>query len=207
MARTSRQKAALRALNYDLFEPERLQSPAPATMYSRIEQASAPCREPAVVELPRPWSGKLPTISELYRLFDTYNWMYFRGQLPRVSIEYSGRMSSAGSFTPDRRLIRIGRKYHELFPDEIHDTLKHEMIHIRHLHHDAGFKQEAARIGASVRARSHPALRKPPRYIYVCPGCGREYPRQKRLRMASCGYCSKGGEYDERYKLRLKRRR
>ncbi|MEW5994207.1 MAG: SprT-like domain-containing protein, partial [Candidatus Zixiibacteriota bacterium] len=145
----------------------------------------------------------LPPVNELHRLFDIYNWTYFTGKLPRVSIEYSHRMTSAGSYSPTRKLIRISRKYHEIFPNEIGDTLKHEMLHIRHPNHDAAFKREAERIGASVSARSHPSLRKPPRYIYICPRCKRKYPRQKRFHMASCGYCTKGSEFDPRFKLQL----
>ncbi|MBI4879085.1 MAG: hypothetical protein HY812_05410 [Planctomycetes bacterium] len=41
----------------------------------------------------------------------------------------------------------------------------------------------------------------PPRYVYECPACGERYPRQRRLRMASCGSCS--STYDGRFKLRL----
>jgi hypothetical protein len=113
-------------------------------------------------------------------------------------------MMSAGSYTPSHKLIRIGRKYHEVFPRDIDDTLKHEMIHIVHFNHNAAFKAEARRIGCSVRAQSHPSLRKPPRYLYECPACRTEYPRQKILRMASCGDCSRGGKFDSRFKLRLK---
>ena len=131
--------------------------------------------------------------------------MYFDGRLPTPRIEYSNRMTSAGSYIPSQRLIRIGRKYHQLFPEDLHDTLKHEMIHMLHLRHDAAFKQEAARVGATVTAKSHPALRKPPKYVYICPGCGKLYPRQKRFRMASCGDCSAGGEFDERFKVKLKK--
>ena len=103
-------------------------------------------------------------------------------------------------------IIRIGRKYHELFPEEVYDTLKHEILHFIYPTHGAAFKKEAARIGASVRAKPHPSLCKPPKYLYVCPGCGKEYPRQRRLRMASCGACSKSG-FDSRYKLVLVRLR
>jgi predicted SprT family Zn-dependent metalloprotease len=145
----------------------------------------------------------LPGVERLYRLFDVFNWSYFRGKLPRVTIEYSGRMMSAGSYIPHKKLIRIGRKYHEIYPSEITDTLKHEMIHIKHFNHDAAFKAEADRIGASVRARSHPLLRKPPRYVYVCPNCRSQFPRQRRFRMASCGYCTTGRDFDPRFKLRL----
>ncbi|MEA3297235.1 MAG: hypothetical protein U9R56_05165, partial [candidate division Zixibacteria bacterium] len=107
---------------------------------------------------------------------------------------------------PNRKVIKIGRKYHEIFLGEIADTLKHEMIHILHFHHDRAFKTEANRIGASIRARTHPLLRKSPRYVYECRHCGRRYPRQKQFRMASCGVCTSGKKYDPRYKLSLVRR-
>lgn len=203
MRRNKSQQKALTALNFDLFQVESLTQPAPATLYTKIrEQASALPK----VELPvTKTEGDLPTLEELHRMFDRFNWIHFEGKLLRVRIEYSTRMSSAGSYTPQRRLIRIGRKYHELFPNEIADTLKHEMIHIRHFLHNALFKAEAARVGASVRAKSHALLRKPPKYMYVCPHCSREYPRQKRLRMASCGECSIGRRFDKRYKLRLRK--
>ncbi|MEW6049558.1 MAG: SprT-like domain-containing protein [Candidatus Zixiibacteriota bacterium] len=203
MAKTVRQQKALARLNYDLFQHPGMVPPAPATLYTVIKQHAERLPE-AVREPVNPAITSLPTEDELSRWFDEFNWLYFAGKLPRVRIEYSARMTSAGSYTPNERLIRISRKYHQVFPDEIHDTLKHEMIHILHEHHDASFKREAARIGASIRAKSHPSLRRPPRYLYVCPACGYEYPRQKRLRMASCGRCSKGG-YDERYKLRAVR--
>ncbi len=192
---------ALARINYDLFEPENIAPPAPATLYTSIrEHAQATVSREEVT----PPDDGLPSVAELYRMFDQFNLIYFGGKLPPTVIEYSTRMRSAGSYTPGRRLIRIGRKYHELFPGEISDTLKHEMIHIVHFRHNAAFKAEAARIGASLKARPHPDLLRPPKYIYFCPECGREYPRQRRLRMASCGYCTKGKSFDSRYKLRLR---
>jgi len=183
--------------------------PAPATLYTLISQQSeAPPEVSALADEHRQTFGTdLPTDEELYHLFDRYNWMYFNGRLPRPQIEYSNRMRTAGAYFPARRLIRIGRKYHQLFPEEVADTLKHEMIHMIHLNHGAAFKAEAARVGATVKARSHPSLTRPPRFVYECPGCRMEYPRQRRLVMASCGSCSPGGKYDERFKLKLKRSR
>ena len=174
------QKQALAESNLDLFETP-----------SSVSKTSLTAK-----------SGELPDIDDLYWLFGALNKRYFNNQLPPVTIEYSTRMLAAGMYFPARRTIRIGIKYHTIYPEEITDTLKHEMIHVIHLRHDARFKAEAARIGASVKAKSHPALRKPPRYIYVCPNCGREYPRQKQLRMASCGVCTVGRKYDSRFKLR-----
>jgi SprT-like protein len=203
---TKRQVQAAFALNLDLFEPEIKQVPAPATLHTRIQAYAEPSAETVAMadtegEVVR---VELPDVEELCRLFDRYNWMYFSGRLPRPRIEISNRMTTAGAYYPGQRLIKIGRKYHELFPDEVVDTLKHEMIHLIHLKHGAAFKAEAARIGASVRAQSHPDLRRPPRYVYECPGCGLEYPRQKRIVLGSCGKCSPGGKYDRRFKLVLK---
>jgi predicted SprT family Zn-dependent metalloprotease len=147
----------------------------------------------------------LPDVEDLNRMFDIYNRQYFGGKLPTVKVTYSRRMLVAGGYYPAKREIRISEKYHRVFPDEVYDTLKHEMIHIVHFKHNAAFKRVARRIGASVRANEHPTLRLPPRYIYICPCCFTEYPRRKRLRMASCGNCSKDG-FDPRYKLILKRR-
>lgn len=145
----------------------------------------------------------LPSPPQLHIMFEKINAAYFGGRLPLTRIAYSNRMLIAGSYTPSMRLIKIGRKYHEIFPEEIEDTLKHEMIHILYPNHDRNFKLWAKKIGASLKARAHPLLRCNPKYLYVCPACGREYPRRKRLRMASCGVCTKGRHFDPRYKLKL----
>lgn len=200
------QREVLKALNYDLFNPEKITPPAPATLYTKIREQSVRHSLAGEEEF-LSGTGELPDEKELVRRYEMYNRVYFEGKLPRVRIIYSNRMTSAGSYTPHTKVIKIGRKYHQIFPEEINDTLKHEMIHIRHLKHDRSFKAEARRVGASLRANSHPALTRPPKYIYICTNCGRKYPRQKRLRMASCGVCSRGGVFDERYKLKLLRKK
>lgn len=212
MATPKTRKKALQALNYDLFEPQDIAPPAPATIGSKINahlekeaeaQAEYQAQAIAVYDISKdkPQPGKLPSIDELYRLFDRFNWLYFDGKLPQAKIEYSNRMTSAGSYSPDRKLIKISRKYHDIFPEDIEDTLKHEMIHIIHYRHDKAFKREAKRIGCSLKAKSHPELRQKTKYLYICPSCKREYPRRKRLQLASCGYCSPKGKYDVRFKL------
>lgn len=205
MKSSKRQLKALAALNLDLFTAESISRPAPATIHARIQEAAGP-RAAAVSQLPAhvPAQDALPSVAELYNMFDQYNWMYFNGKLPKPVIEYSTRMTSAGAYTPHNRKIRIGRRYHEIFPEDLPDTLKHEMIHLIHFNHNAAFKAEARRIGATLTARPHPSLRRPTRYLYVCDNCGTEYPRQKRLVMASCGECSARGKFDARFKLRLK---
>jgi len=205
--RTKRQLKAQSSLNLDLFQPHTIQIPAPATLHTKIMQSAGTTAQAAAMLDRQPTlnPGQLPSEDELDRMFDHYNWMYFRGRLRKPKIEYSTRMTMAGAFFPRMKLIRISRRYHELFPEEIADTLKHEMIHLVHLRHDIDFQAEAKRIGASVKARTHPSLGRPPRYLYECPKCGTDFPRQKRLVMASCGYCSRGGQYDERFKLVLRR--
>lgn len=208
MKTTRQRQKALKALNYDLFRAETLSPPAPATLHSKIAQATEQARPERVSVSVCSTPGEraeLPTVEELYRLFDRFNWLYFGGKLPKVKIVYSTRMAAAGSYSTERRLIKMGRRYHEIFPQDIEDTLKHEMIHIIHHHHDAAFKREAKRIGATLKAQDHPALRRPPKFVYECPCCGMEYPRQKRLIMASCGKCSAGRRFDPRYKLRRKK--
>ncbi len=156
------------------------------------------------VPVPSPVT-ELPSLDDLYRMFAVYNRQYFEGRLPAVKISYSKRMLAAGGYYPSQKEIRLSEAYHHLFPDEVYDTLKHEMIHLMHFRHDAAFKRTARRIGASLRANEHAALRRPPRYVYVCPHCFTEYPRTRRLRQASCGKCS-GRDFDERFKLVLKYR-
>lgn len=195
---TKSRKKAFAAQNYDLFAQCGGTGIDASSLAARQAPALGTNSEKSPVS-----SGPLPSEPELYRLFHQYNLTYFQGRLPEVAIQYSNRMRSAGSYQPDSKLIKIGRKYHEIFPEDIHDTIKHEMIHILNLRHDAAFRAEALRIGATVKARSHPSLRRAPRYVYTCPNCSAEYPRQKRLRMASCGTCSPDGKYDRKYKLKL----
>ncbi|MDF1545983.1 MAG: SprT-like domain-containing protein [bacterium] len=204
MSKSKAQKKALAALNFDLFQLENITPIAPATIDTKIRQhqQQVPVSSPKRIEVS---NSRLPSIAELQQMYNRFNWQYFGGKLPAVHIEYSSRMLCAGSCNPREKLIRMGKKYHQIFPSDIEDTLKHEMIHLIHFNHDANFRREARRVGTSVRARSHPSLRRPPKYLYHCKSCGAEYPRQKRLRMASCGKCSRGRKFDLQFKLRLKK--
>ncbi len=184
-------KKLMHSLNYDLFRREK-------EIELSVQELSLPTRT-----IPEPPKANLPSIEELYLLFDKINITYFDNKLPQAKIEYSTRMTNAGSYTPALKLIKISKKYHEIFPDDIEDTMKHEMIHIIHFYHNAEFKKEAARIGTTLKAKPHPSLRRKAKYLYLCPGCKKEYPRQKRLRMASCGSCSDKSKYDNRFKLKL----
>ena len=179
-----KQQLAIKAINYDLFENVQI----------AISEYVIPQKEQP---------GTLPSAETLHHLFNRFNFLYFDGKLTRPVIEYSNRMTCAGSYTPVKNLIKISQKYHAIFPYEIEDTLKHEMIHMIHFNHNAAFKVEAKRIGASLKAKTHPSLQKQPKYLYACPGCGLEYPRQKKVRMSSCGSCSRKGRFDPDFKLKL----
>jgi predicted SprT family Zn-dependent metalloprotease len=144
----------------------------------------------------------LPDETELARRYDAFNKRYFRSSLPPVTIRWSGRMRIAGTCDSRRRIITLSRVYHSHFPGDVDDTLKHEMIHLRHHRHDARFHREAERIGASVHCRDYAELHPRARLIYVCPNCGTEFPRSKRERLY-CGRCARR-RIDPRYQLVLR---
>lgn len=100
-----------------------------------------------------------------------------------------------------------------LLPVGIEVTIAHELIHLadrvsgrprkHHCHgHDSISVDEAALTGrdpewlrellAEETRRREEALReaRPYKYLYVCPNCGKEYPRvRKYSRAVSCGHC------------------
>ncbi len=191
-SKTKRRRLAGKSVNYDLF----------TSSTKRGSAFNGSAARKLVSDSPKSRT-QLPSINDLQHLFNRLNNFYFDGKLKKANIEYSNRMTCAGSYFPDDRLIKISRRYHEIFPGEIEDTLKHEMIHIKHFYHDSAFKREALRIGASLKAKSHPLLLRPAKFLYVCPGCGLEYPRQKRMPKYSCSDCSANKSYDERFRLKL----
>jgi hypothetical protein len=150
-----------------------------------------------------PPSVGLPPLPLIYEMYQKINQRFFESRLPIVRISYSQKMLIAGSYTPALKEIRLGIRYHKIFPDDIEDTLKHEMIHILNPSHNGNFKAMAKKIGASLKAKSHPDLQQVAKYIYICPVCARKYPRRKRLRMVSCGVCSKNRKFDQSCKLIL----
>jgi predicted SprT family Zn-dependent metalloprotease len=190
MKMTKKQARALRKANLDLFD-----SAASAEGFDSLDGSPT--------DLARCVQTDLPAESDLTLMFRRINQSIFGGRLPQVKVMYSDRMLIAGSYRPDKKEIRIGRKYHTIFPADLEDTLMHEMIHIIYPDHSRKFKSLARRLGVSLKAREHPELRSACRYIYYCPICGKEYPRRKHFRMASCGECTPGKEYDSRFKLKL----
>ncbi len=114
----------------------------------------------------------------------------------------------------------------DMQPQSIEVTVAHELIHLadringtprRHRHHgyDAIAADEAAITGyeleelrrllheESARRERQRRERRPIRYLYQCPNCGREYPRARRYSHAvSCSHCDKS--YNPRFRLQLK---
>ena len=114
----------------------------------------------------------------------------------------------------------------EMQPRSIEVTIAHELIHLadrvngtprRHRHHgyDSIAADEAAVTGYSLeelrlllseesqRREAQRRARRPIRYLYQCPGCGKEYPRTRRYSQAvSCSSCDKS--YNPGFRLRLK---
>jgi predicted SprT family Zn-dependent metalloprotease len=114
----------------------------------------------------------------------------------------------------------------DMQPRSIEVTVAHELIHLadrvngtprRHRHHgyDSIAADEAAVTGYSLeelrrllndesqRRDAQRRVRRPIRYLYECPGCGKEYPRTRRYSQAvSCSSCDK--RYNPLFRLRLK---
>lgn len=114
----------------------------------------------------------------------------------------------------------------DMQPQSIEVTVAHELIHLadrvngtprRHRHHgyDSIAADEAAVTGysledlrrllneESLRREAQRRARRPIRYLYECPGCGKEYPRTRRYSQAvSCSCCDK--RYNPHFRLRLK---
>ncbi len=103
----------------------------------------------------------------------------------------------------------------EMQPRSIEVTVAHELIHLadrvngtprRHRHHGydsiaadeaavTGYSLEDLRLLLSEESQLREAqrrARRPIRYLYKCPGCGKEYPRTRRYSQAvSCSSCDK----------------
>ncbi|GAC1361846.1 MAG: hypothetical protein NVS2B12_41900 [Ktedonobacteraceae bacterium] len=134
----------------------------------------------------------------------------------------SARSPRAGSVHPHRHLIFIEPG---MQARSIEVTVAHELIHLadrvrgtprRHRHHghDAIADDEAALTGyapqelrdllheESARLERIKRERRPIRYLYACPICGKCYPRTRRYSQSvSCSSCDK--HYNPHFKLLL----
>ncbi len=142
---------------------------------------------------------RLPKVDQLRGLYDEYRELYFRSgdgwlipQSRDVRIEWSTRLtSSAGVCYPKLRLIRLSTHYHARFPEDVGATLLHEMIHLVVPGHGPRFQAWIDRITAAGGkvTRYSKAVAAPPRWVYVCGGCGKEIHRQRRLPKGGRSHC------------------
>jgi hypothetical protein len=144
----------------------------------------------------------LPDETELQRRFASLNAALFSSQLPPAEIRWSARMRIAGTCDHRHRVICLSRPYHEQFPGDVDDTLKHEMLHLVHPGHGVSFRTEAKRVGASIHCREYPGLHPRARLTYICPHCHTTYHRVRRERLF-CGRCART-RLDERFALVLR---
>lgn len=138
---------------------------------------------------------------DLVALYDELNEEYFDGALPRMRVRWSTRLKIAGQVIKRHRLILLGLEYHCHYPRDLRSTLKHEMVHLVHWHHDEDFRRECARVGAAVHCKTYPGMFRPYKYVYQCPECGMRH-RVRRTIDSSCARCGKG-VYRRKYRLRL----
>ena len=89
--------------------------------------------------------------------------------------------------------ISLSRPLTQLFSEEdVRETVLHEIAHALvgpgH-NHDAMWKREAARIGATPRALLSGGPQVPARYIGLCPACHTIHRHRRSRRPQSCAVC------------------
>lgn len=146
-------------------------------------------------------SPALPSVDELYRRYSVFAGRYFEGHLPplgEVTIEWSRRMtSSAGLCRPQTKIIRLSVHYHLKYPDEIDNTLLHEMIHLIVPNHGPMFyawlkhiQSKGGHVSRYSKGRATPANY---RWRYSCRRCGIHKDTKRRYadggRRYRCGRC------------------
>lgn len=133
----------------------------------------------------------LPDVAELQLLFAQYNLLHFRGEIPAYRIAYNARFSNlAGRVSYKPPLIELSPKHLAGKPEELRETLLHEMIHAwlhalgKHPGHTAAFKKKMRELG--LRSIYHdlgkaaPLNESPKRYIIRCQKCFMELLRKRK---------------------------
>jgi predicted SprT family Zn-dependent metalloprotease len=133
----------------------------------------------------------LPDVAELQLLFAQLNYMHFDGEIPAYRIAYNARFANlAGRITYKPPTIELSPKHLRGKPDELRETLLHEMIHAW-LHakgqnpgHTATFKKKMRDLG--LRSIYHdlgtakPFNESAKRYILRCEQCTMELLRKRK---------------------------
>ncbi|MBV8151022.1 MAG: SprT-like domain-containing protein [Candidatus Eremiobacteraeota bacterium] len=133
----------------------------------------------------------LPGVAELQMLFAQFNNLYFDGKIPAHEIAYNARFSNmAGRITYKPPKIELSPKHLAGKPDELRETLLHEMIHAwlfalgRNPTHSAAFKRKMRELGLSSiyhdLGKAAPLYESPKRFILRCEHCRREALRRRK---------------------------
>ena len=154
----------------------------------------------------------------LRRLYDRLNRDGWNGELPARPVRWSRRMHAlAGKYWRSRVRgweIVLSVLYHHHFPEEVSETLAHEMVHVwQHVngllrpggpHHGPAFRREAERVGAPRYCKRHPDMRRPLKHEWACPTCGRRHWTRIRGTWACRVCCDRynGGRFSRRFQLR-----
>ena len=140
-----------------------------------------------------------------------------------IRVEWNSRLKTcAGRADYREKLISLNPLVQN-HGDEVDRTLRHELAHLlaqwrvgrrRIVPHGIEWRRACVDLGIADEARCHnlpfAARTFPPRYVYICPNCEEKFPRVRRIRRAiACLACCRkhnGGDFDPRFRLRLKTR-
>jgi predicted SprT family Zn-dependent metalloprotease len=139
---------------------------------------------------------------------------HFGGEIPAYAISYNKRFSSlAGRITYRPAKIELSRYHFEKFPEQLRETLLHEMLHAwcyakrGETGHGPLFKKKMRELGLrSIYhemgvAREFDANAK--RYILRCDHCATELLRKRRPPAdTSCARCGRG-RFNARFLLKV----
>ena len=142
----------------------------------------------------------------------------------RLRVEWNGQMRTTVGRADFRRcLISLNPALQRFGAAEIDRTLRHELAHLlaqfrfckrRIRPHGREWRKACCDLGISGERAGHtlPLVGRsvPRRFIYHCQNCQGHFPRVRRIRRATaCLACCRkfsGGNYDERFRLRLVKR-
>jgi predicted SprT family Zn-dependent metalloprotease len=145
----------------------------------------------------------LPDVAELQLLFAQLNYTHFNGEIPTHRIAYNARFANlAGRVTYKPPLIELSPKHLANKPEELIETLLHEMIHAwlfsRGLNpgHTSIFKKKMRELGLKSiyhdLGTAKPFNESTKRYILRCEKCTMELLRKRKPPAnAACARCRK----------------
>ena len=158
----------------------------------------------------------LPSEADLQLLFARLNYEFFNGEVPGCRILYNERFSNSTGrigYGQTPLTIELSPKHFRRYPEALHETLLHEMIHawcyakFGEAGHGSRFKRKLRQCGLSSiyhdLGNAAPLRESSKRFILRCERCSFEVLRRGRPRSpASCPRCNKR-RFDDRYPLTI----